>query len=58
MMSLSLTLAEVYMIHAHCDGFLYITYASQDVFGSETDSKNYNDRKKCKGDTSMGGVAF
>ncbi|KAJ8916559.1 hypothetical protein NQ315_000203 [Exocentrus adspersus] len=33
MVSLSLTLTEVYMMHAHCDGFLYITYASQDAFG-------------------------
>ncbi|XP_018566205.1 microtubule-associated proteins 1A/1B light chain 3C-like isoform X2 [Anoplophora glabripennis] len=49
MMSLSLTLAEVYTIHAHCDGFLYITYASQDVFGNDdTDRKNYSDKKNCK----------
>ncbi|XP_044261395.1 microtubule-associated proteins 1A/1B light chain 3C-like [Tribolium madens] len=34
MVSLSLTLAEVYSEHAGPDGFLYITYASQEVFGS------------------------
>lgn len=33
MVSLSLTLAEVYSEHACPDGFLYITYASQEVFG-------------------------
>jgi microtubule-associated protein 1 light chain len=34
MLSLSLTLAEVYSAHAGPDGFLYVTYASQEVFGS------------------------
>ncbi|CAH1999969.1 unnamed protein product [Acanthoscelides obtectus] len=33
MMSQSLTLAEVYAEHADSDGFLYVTYASQEVFG-------------------------
>lgn len=33
LVSLSLTLAEVYTEHACSDGFLYITYASQEVFG-------------------------
>ncbi|CAG9853590.1 unnamed protein product [Phyllotreta striolata] len=33
MMSLTLTLAEVYGEHADTDGFLYVTYASQEVFG-------------------------
>lgn len=34
MASLSRTLAEVYQEHQDEDGFLYITYASQEVFGS------------------------
>jgi len=34
MISLSLTLAEVYSEYAGADGFLYVTYASQEVFGS------------------------
>nr|CAI5845567.1 unnamed protein product [Callosobruchus analis] len=34
MMSQSLTLAEVYAEHADSDGFLYVTYASQEVFGN------------------------
>ncbi|KAF2904466.1 hypothetical protein ILUMI_01706 [Ignelater luminosus] len=38
MVSLSLTLAEVYSEHACPDGFLYITYASQEVFGSNNTS--------------------
>lgn len=38
MVSLSLTLAEVYSEHACPDGFLYITYASQEVFGSSNTS--------------------
>lgn len=33
MTSLSLTMSEVYTEHAGIDGFLYITYASQEVFG-------------------------
>lgn len=33
MVSLSLTLAEVYAEHGGADGFLYVTYASQEVFG-------------------------
>ncbi|KAB0791205.1 hypothetical protein PPYR_03005 [Photinus pyralis] len=33
LVSLSLTLAEVYTEYACTDGFLYITYASQEVFG-------------------------
>ena len=33
LVSLTLTLAEVYSEHACADGFLYITYASQEVFG-------------------------
>ncbi|XP_066144547.1 microtubule-associated proteins 1A/1B light chain 3C-like isoform X2 [Euwallacea fornicatus] len=35
MLSLSLTLGEVYTEHAGPNGFLYITYASQEVFGGE-----------------------
>lgn len=34
MLSLSLTLAEVYTEHAGSDGFLSVTYASQEVFGT------------------------
>ncbi|XP_025837506.1 microtubule-associated proteins 1A/1B light chain 3C-like [Agrilus planipennis] len=33
MVSLSLTLAEVYTEHSGPDGFLYVTYASQEMFG-------------------------
>nr|XP_023018685.1 microtubule-associated proteins 1A/1B light chain 3C-like [Leptinotarsa decemlineata] len=33
MVSLSLTMAEVYSNHANPDGYLYVTYASQEVFG-------------------------
>ncbi|CAH0549556.1 unnamed protein product [Brassicogethes aeneus] len=35
MMSLSTSMSEVYSEHAGTDGFLYITYASQEVFGSD-----------------------
>lgn len=44
MMSLSLTLAEVYSEHAENDGFLYVTYASQEVFGSNIDYFSYENR--------------
>lgn len=39
MLSLSLTLAEVYAEHANPDGFLYVTYASQEVFGNCNNEK-------------------
>lgn len=39
-MSLSLTLAEIYNDHAENDGFLYVTYASQEVFGWNIDYSN------------------
>ncbi|GJQ79839.1 hypothetical protein Trydic_g23301 [Trypoxylus dichotomus] len=35
LVSLSLTFAEVYSEHAGVDGFLYITYASQETFGQQ-----------------------
>ncbi|XP_022908042.1 microtubule-associated proteins 1A/1B light chain 3C-like [Onthophagus taurus] len=34
LVSLSITFAEVYAEHAGPDGFLYITYASQETFGA------------------------
>ncbi|XP_072379081.1 microtubule-associated protein 1 light chain 3 beta-like [Diabrotica undecimpunctata] len=45
MMSLTLTLAEVYAEHADSDGFLYVTYASQEVFGDATTVSNYEVNK-------------
>lgn len=33
MLSMSLTMAQAYEQHADEDGFLYVTYASQEVFG-------------------------
>ncbi|XP_050499512.1 microtubule-associated proteins 1A/1B light chain 3C-like isoform X2 [Diabrotica virgifera virgifera] len=45
MMSLTLTLAEVYAEHADSDGFLYVTYASQEVFGDSTTTSNYEVNK-------------
>lgn len=39
MISLSLTLAEVYTEYCGPDGFLYVTYASQEVFGSPEATK-------------------
>lgn len=39
MVSLSLTLAEVYGGHSCSDGFLYISYASQEVFGCDIPTK-------------------
>lgn len=34
MSSMSLTMVEIYKDHKDEDGFLYITYASQEMFGS------------------------
>lgn len=34
MLSLSVTLGQIYSEHAGPNGFLYITYASQEVFGT------------------------
>ncbi|KAG5886291.1 hypothetical protein JTB14_001510 [Gonioctena quinquepunctata] len=55
MMSLSLTMAEVYSEHVDVDGFLYVTYASQEVFGSndnfnspKTHLGHYKNKKNCK----------
>lgn len=42
LMSLSLTMAEVYSEHAENDGFLYVTYASQEVFGTNIDYSSYH----------------
>lgn len=44
MMSLSLTLAEIYAEHSENDGFLYVTYASQEVFGSDIDYSSFLSR--------------
>jgi len=37
MLSMSLTMAQAYEAHGDEDGFLYITYASQEVFGYKDD---------------------
>ncbi|XP_037962941.2 autophagy-related protein 8 [Plutella xylostella] len=37
MLSMSLTMAQAYDQHADEDGFLYVTYASQEVFGYQDD---------------------
>lgn len=36
--SMSLTMAQVYKDHQDDDGFLYMTYASQEMFGRPIDS--------------------
>ncbi|KRT80003.1 hypothetical protein AMK59_7238 [Oryctes borbonicus] len=43
LVSLSLTFAEVYSEHAGADGFLYITYASQETFGQQRSSMGKKD---------------
>lgn len=40
MISLSRTIAEIYSEHLHDDGFLYITYTSQEVFGTGNSDEN------------------
>lgn len=40
MLSLSLTLGEVYTEHAGPNGFLHVTYASQEVFGNRLHQEN------------------
>lgn len=48
MISLSLTLAEVYTEYCGPDGFLYVTYASQEVFGnSQTNTIETNLENLC-----------
>ncbi|XP_057664839.1 microtubule-associated proteins 1A/1B light chain 3C-like [Diorhabda carinulata] len=42
MTSLTLTISQVYAEHANANGFLYITYASQEVFGNCTTKSNNN----------------
>ena len=36
--SMSLTMAQVYKDHKDDDGFLYMTYASQEMFGDSIES--------------------
>ncbi|KAG4074712.1 hypothetical protein HA402_008810 [Bradysia odoriphaga] len=40
MISLSRTIAEIYSEHLHDDGFLYVTYTSQEVFGTVDPDEN------------------
>lgn len=40
MISLSRTIAEIYSEHLHDDGFLYVTYTSQEVFGTADPNEN------------------
>ncbi|CAG9814995.1 unnamed protein product [Phaedon cochleariae] len=54
MMSLSLTLAEVYTEHSENDGFLYVTYASQEVFGDGSRSTlRHTVRENCMFDIEL-----
>uniref|UniRef100_A0A3Q3FH56 Microtubule-associated protein 1 light chain 3 gamma n=1 Tax=Labrus bergylta TaxID=56723 RepID=A0A3Q3FH56_9LABR len=41
--SMSLTMAQVYKDHQDEDGFLYMTYASQEVFGHSVSPKDTSD---------------
>ncbi|KAK1170547.1 microtubule-associated proteins 1A/1B light chain 3C-like [Acipenser oxyrinchus oxyrinchus] len=43
--SMSLTLAEVYKDHKDEDGFLYMTYASQEMFGSSAHINHWKSLK-------------
>lgn len=42
MLSLSTTIAEVYYEFAQADGYLYVTYASQEVFGDSSWIESFN----------------
>lgn len=45
--SMSLTMAQVYKDHQDDDGFLYMTYASQEMFGQWRDSLPTSDFIQC-----------
>ena len=45
MLSMSLTMAQAYESYGNEDGFLYITYASQEVFGYQDDMKGKSNQE-------------